>query len=345
LGFALLGFVGLQLGLALVIERWLPELRDPEYGYRARRLAQRTSDTKARIVYMLGSSRTTVGFKAGQIEEPLRLALHQPVVAFNFGFTGAGPIMQLIELRRLLAAHLQPDLLLIEVLPPLLAGQVARPQRNDLPVNRAWFSELNVLERYGRSGRDMQAEWWQDWPIPWYSHRFAVASRFFPTSLPHNRRIDWAIKTDESGWARPALTKTTPAVLRSATERTRREYAPYFDRFRLGGPSCRALREMLELCREQEIDAALVLMPEGSEFRSLYPSKAWDQIRGFLAETGREFAVPIIDAREWIVDEDFMDSHHLLLPGAVVFTNRLGREAVLPLLQARAQRGLLAGRN
>jgi hypothetical protein len=106
-----------------------------------------------------------------------------------------------------------------------------------------------------------------------------------------------------------------------------------------------ALHELLELCRQRQIGAALVLMPEGSEFRSIYSPAAWQQIGTFLAETSHEFAVPVVNAREWVPDNNFTDSHHLLLRGATVFTERLGQEVILPLLEGQAKAHLLAGRN
>jgi hypothetical protein len=342
-----LAFLALQLGLAVAIERWLPDLRDPEYGSRALRLQRRVAKMPGRplTIVMLGSSRTTLGFKAGQIEAPLQEALGRSVVSYNLGFTGAGPLMQLIDLRRLLGLGLHPDLLLVEVLAPLLAGQMGQHELYRLPLNRAWLDELNILERYGRSREEMDAAWWHDWPIPWYSHRYAIVSRFFPACLPYQRRMDWAFVADESGWAPAPVNRPSAERHQQAIENARNEYAPYFNGFRVGGPGPQALRELLDLCQQEQIRVALVLMPEGSEFRALYSPVAWEQIATFLDEIGRDYAVQVVNAREWIADDDFSDSHHLLLHGAVVFTERLGRESVLPILQSPAKTKLLAERN
>jgi hypothetical protein len=342
-----LWFLVIQLGLAVAIERWLPDLRDPEYGSRALRLERRIARTShdPLTVVMLGSSRTTLGFKAGQIEAPLQQALGRPVISYNLGFTGAGPLMQLIELHRLLALRVRPNLLLVEVLAPLMAGQMGKYELYRLPLNRAWHNELAILERYGRSREEMDSAWWHDWPIPWYSHRYAIVSRFFPACLPYQRRMDWAFVADESGWAPAPINRDSPQRHRQALENARNEYAPYLNGFQLGGPGPQALRELLDLCRQEQIRVALVLMPEGSEFRALYSPAAWSEIATFLGEISHEYAIPVVNAREWIVDEDFSDSHHLLLRGASAFTERLGRETVLPLLEASAKPILVAGRN
>src|SRR5947209_2995844 len=58
--WTLLGFAGLQIGLSVVIDHWLPQWRDLEYGCRARQLHQRTAAAtdQPATVLVLGSSRT-----------------------------------------------------------------------------------------------------------------------------------------------------------------------------------------------------------------------------------------------------------------------------------------------
>jgi hypothetical protein len=330
-------FVLFQAGLALAIEFWLPELRDPEYGFRLARLYPRTVLAVERpfTVLMLGSSRTTAGFNAGRLEKELSQELQRPVVVFNFGLTGAGPLMQLLDLQRLLAKGIRPDLLLIEVLPPLLTGHIPHSELNRLPVHRVWLAELPLLARYGGALDEMRKTWWETWPVPCYTRRFAIVSRLLPAWLPYQLRMDWAYQIDDSGWVASPVNRSTPELRRRAVERARNEYLGYLVGFRLGGPACQALRELLELCRSEGIAAAFVLMPEGTEFHSWYPPGVWPQIENFLTGLGREYAVPLINAREWMADEDFSDSHHLLPRGATVFTDRLGREALVPLVRNR----------
>jgi hypothetical protein len=211
----------LQLGLALAIERWLPELRDPEYGYRLRRLAPRTRPGAGRpfTVVMLGSSRTTWGFKAGRLEHTLAQSLGRPVVVFNFGVTGAGPLLHLLNLRRLLADGVRPDLVLVEILPPLLAGQYPDHELARLAVTRLWLRDLRLLERYGARGTGLRAAWWQAWPVPWYAHRFAILSRLAPACLPYQVRMDWAYRIDKSGWVESPVKRSDPDRRREGVAR------------------------------------------------------------------------------------------------------------------------------
>jgi hypothetical protein len=124
----------------------------------------------------------------------------------------------------------------------------------------------------------------------------------------------------------------------------RRQYAPYFTGFQLSAPACHALDELLRECRSEGIRAALVVMPEGTAFRSLYSPDAWARIESLLKMLHQEFGVPVINAREWIADDGFSDSHHLVAHAAAAFSARLAREVAGPLLRDVPADSRLAGK-
>src|SRR5205085_3265632 len=129
-----------------------PELRDPYYGYKARQLIGRAVGNPERpfTVLMIGSSRTAFGLQGSRLEERFAAELRRPVVAFNFGVPGAGPVMQLLHYQRLRAAGVRPDLLLIELLPPLLDGKRGEAwEYHWLMASRLRRDELAVVQRYG----------------------------------------------------------------------------------------------------------------------------------------------------------------------------------------------------
>jgi hypothetical protein len=326
-------FILMQAGLAVWINKRMPEWSDPLYAHKAGVLRERVAEVPTRplTVVMLGSSRTVFALKGSELEGPLEAMAGRPVVVFNFGVTGAGPVSNLMHQRRLLAEGVRPDLFLIEVLPPLLNKEIV--EANRLPADRLRRSDLDLLGRYGVSKRQLEEDWWLSNVIPCYSHRFAIMSWVAPTYHSFRLRQDWFRECDGSGWVDSPAPMATPRWRANALEYARTEYAPCLTNFHLGGLSCQALREQLELCRQEGIPAALVLMPEGSDFHSWYKPADWAKIELFLTELSREFGAPIVNAREWVGDEDFIDSHHLMLPGAEKFTQRLGRE-VLPALLA-----------
>jgi hypothetical protein len=304
-----------QLALAVAIEWRLPELRDPTYGRKERRLLQRLGQSPAppRTVVMLGSSRTMYGLRGRDVERALAGPDGAPLV-FNFGLPGAGPLTELLALRRLLRRGVRPDLLLVEVLPPVLAGQVRVGDFAHMDPARLWHADLPLAERY-LPQEPSRAGWWAGWPVPCHSHRLAIVSVLSPGLLPMPMRLDWLRDIDDSGWVDLPVFGAEPQRRRQATDKVHREYAYYLDGFRLGGPNPLALCELLDLCRQEGIPAVLVLMPEGSAFRGWYAPSAWAEVEGFLGEVGRDYGVDVIDAHSWLPDEDFADSHHLLPEG------------------------------
>ncbi len=331
--WALAAFAFCQFGMALAIERAYPQFRDPEFGYRRNRLMERLAHAASRpyTAVMLGSSRTTVGFDAGILERQLSEHLERPAIAFNFGVTGAGPLTHLINLRRLLKDGIRPDLVLIEILPPLLNGQPWNAESLRLRPERLWHDELGVLEEYGGLP-GMEKRWLTGWPVPFYEHRFPILSRFLPSWLPYDMRLDWAIGIDDSGYAPRPKMRRSAAGEQVALENMRRDYSARLTAFQLGGQACRGLVELVDLCDREHLPAALVLMPEGTAFRALYTPEVWRQIDGFLQGVACRTHIAILNAREWLPDSAFVDAHHLLQEGAEAFTNRFARESVVPLV-------------
>jgi hypothetical protein len=326
---ALSVFVLIQLGLSLEVAA----LRDPPYWYKLDRLKRRSAGPGQPLtIVMLGSSRTLHGLEAASLEAPLARQLGRPVVVFNFGLVGAGPLTELLTLRRLLADGVRPDVLLVEVLPPLLAGQVPcfEVERIQASVCRLRGQEFSLLERYGgRSRRELRRDWATTWLLPCYYHRLALVSQVFPSLLFYADRLDGFRGINDSGDLPPVYGAEQSRRALAAAER---EYSGYLTDFRLGGPAPHALEEILQTCRRHGIRAALVLMPEGPAFRSWYHGRSWPQVREFLDGLSRRTATPLFSAREWLSEGDFVDSHHMLPRGRDCFTERLGREVLAPLL-------------
>src|SRR5262245_8631762 len=64
----LLLFFFSQLALAITLEHWRPDLRDPEFGYKLARLQSRLEEQPGQpLVLVLGSSRTGVGLRPEEL--------------------------------------------------------------------------------------------------------------------------------------------------------------------------------------------------------------------------------------------------------------------------------------
>lgn len=339
-------FVALQLGLAVSIDHWLPEFRHPCYAVKARRLHQRLSGlpTTPWTLAVLGSSRTTFGFRGACIEAELSRAAERPVVAFNFGMLGAGPVTELLALRRLLNEGIRPNHVLIEIMPPFLSDRPEMMEVNRMPVTVDCLqrNELAVWDRYGASGRGLESEWWLNWPLPWYSHRFSIMSRLAANWLPYAVRQDQFRGIDDSGWVCLLPRNLTAEEHAQRAEAERRTCAPCLKSFRLNPELCQAVRDLLALCRQENIGATLLLMPEAGPLRELYSPSGADELHAFLQNLVQTFDVDLVDARCWMSDDDFIDSDHLHAEGARRFTERLSAEWLLPITQA-AQGGVVRG--
>src|SRR5439155_20741574 len=95
--------------------------------------------------------------------------------------------------------------------------------------------------------------------------------------------------------------------------------------------------------RQRHTKVVFLLMPESREFQSWYPPEARKEIDAFLMHLSREYDLPIVDARSWVGEEAFFDSHHLTFVGAQEFSQRFGREILAPLLQGRLKGGIWTG--
>jgi hypothetical protein len=330
-------FVVAQVALAgAVWGNWGPRLRDPNCAHKVRllqaRLQPRPNSPRPLSVVQIGSSRTVYGVRGQAVEPRLAERLGRPVVLFNMGFHGAGPLSHRLNLERLFDAGVRPDLVLLEVLPATLEEKHLTQDvtASRLPACQLSYSQMQMLKRLAAAERpDLEREWWLSQVSPWFSHRFALVTTTAPTFLKVSSRMDQYTGADESGWV-PLPRR--PEATRRALAQAREEYHGLLQRFRPSPRALEVLGESVRRCREEGARAALVLMPEGPFFRSLYPSHVRRQIDEALARLNRRSGAALIDLRDAVAEEDFLDSHHLYPEGAALCTRRLA-EQIEPLLR------------
>jgi hypothetical protein len=324
----------LQLGLGATVEGWLENVRDPEYAAKQSLLLARRAERPDRpLILVLGSSRTLLGLHAGLAQEAL--GPDGPVV-FNFGLQGAGPLRQWLTYQRLRDAGVRPDFVFIEVLPPIF-NQTGGPHQEEwwLQGDRLTLTEIGRVASWHSNPSRLLREWSRARLVPMLIEpdRFRAA---FAIDRPGTVAPWEKLKPDTHGWIAVFGDGLTPEDIRTRTERAHEAYHQTFGAFRLAEQPARALEDLLACCRQDGVRAALLLMPEGSVFRSWYPPGMRAGCDAWLSALCRREGVPLVDARTWVEDAGFWDGHHLFPAGAVRFTQRWTREAlargVLPAL-------------
>jgi hypothetical protein len=315
-------FVALNIGGLVVVDRW-PLLRDPEYVRLAERLRARAAgDRAATLVVMLGSSRTQIGLRARSLEERLSGASGRPVVVFNFGMAGVGPVQQRITLGRLMHAELAPDVLLLEIHPALLdASTPEPPEARWTQLDRFARRELDALQDAGFPPARLDAERFLSWSAPLYRHRLSIVSLAAPAWLPWNIRRQ-SPPVDDWG-PRVGVFPDAPEDRRRGLDLMRAEYHDWLRNARVGGRALAALEGALAACAGAGVRPIVVIMPESTMFRSWYSEALRASLDESMARLTRTYGAPVIDARTWASDDEFIDGHHLGPHGAAAFTDRL----------------------
>jgi hypothetical protein len=335
----LAGFAALQVGRILALDLWFPDVRDPEYAAQFKDLRARRAEAPGQpLVLMFGSSRTQMGLVASQVRAQVN---GRPVLAVNFGLQGGGPLLERVCLERLRAEGIRPDLLLVEVLLPELAETEMRPlEETWLNESRLTARELVSILPYVNQPFRLVRHWFIHRVIPGAAPALVVGPSG-PLGLDrprHRPQIEAEFRSaDGYGWHPRFVAGITPEERQKRTAFARRQYGDTFKNFRLARRPVKALGALLDCCQRDHVPVALVLMPEATAFRNLYPPEMRAALDSFLAGLSRERGVPVVDARTWVADEDFLDTHHLLPSGAAIFTRCLEREALVPLLQSLAR--------
>jgi len=334
-------FVATQLALNVVLDGPWAAMRDLEFGEKLCRLQARLKEAPERpFLLVLGSSRSANGVLPSKLAAASTAAGHTPLV-FNFGLVGCGPVQELMLMRRLLRRGIRPDRVLIEVHPALLHQEPGVfGERIWMQVSRMESCDLDIFHRYlaetgGCSWRYPDSwpwSWWHGRLVPAWSHRISIFNQLAPLWLEAASRQDYFKQIDALGWMPSPFPPPTEENRRRWSENARNEYARAFERYRVTALADRALRELLEVCRGEGIAPALLLMPEGSNFRGWYPPGARHEINNYLTQLHAEFGARIFDAMTWCDDDDFADGHHLLSEPAARFSERLGRELEWPVL-------------
>lgn len=321
---------------AAVVAEWLP-LRDPVYAEKADLLATRPefygprpAGTPPRLL-AIGSSRTQLGFDAAAVER----ATDQPIRAFNFGVPAAGAMTSALYLRRLLDAGVSPEFVTVEIHPGFTSDLSPPYESRWLHLYRLRPNEVDRLRSFGWAVESPPQHGWRGWAAASFAYRYAILNRYFPKMMPCPYGLFVGAKMDANGFV---TGHDVPAHQKAdALRRARDEYAPTFVDYRPGGPGVEAVRDMLGVCRDRGIRAAVVLMPEASAYRGWYGADGYRRIGEWVESLKRKYGVEVADARVWVPDAHFADGHHLTAEGAKIYSTRLATDFIGPWVEGASR--------
>jgi hypothetical protein len=318
-----------QTGLLAYLDFWRPEAFSAEFEARIRRLRTCVkAEPRRPLLVLLGSSRMTLGFRPEILPPLLPDGQIQPLV-FNFAHFGSGATMNLQLLQRLLHEGIRLRWLVVELMPPKISHDSAcwpltASVLSELPALCRYFPAWKVLSVYGR----IRLSPWNA-VRPYLQGHVAPALRRGPVYQAEEYALDPL--GGDSHWQ--AQRKIEPAEKQRRTQVIGASYAREMQSFAIQNGPDRATRDLISLCGRHNIPVVFLLSPESQEFQRCYPAEALDKLRAYCRQLQQAYGAPVIDARDWLADEEFADGHHPMLSGADTFTLRLGREVLQPLVQ------------
>jgi hypothetical protein len=315
-------------GFVALAEVRFPWWYDREYAVRRELLHERIAEVPDRpLLAVIGSSRIGTAFYPSDLP-PMRDADGHEVLTFNYSHHGSGPRLNLMQMHRLLRDGTQPKWLVIELVPAHVRYEgVQSPLAAavDVPVLLPFMNKSRLILEVSRLRLNAV-----------YRNRTVFLRTFAPafaTQAGAGDDIYLGPLGDDAILSRPGAHPEEKKD--SQYELIKGMYAYQMRDLEFDPKLVAATRALLELCRGRGIPAVLLMAPEDSRFRTWYGAGVEERIQALYGGLGAEFDLPVIDARQWCPDEDFLDPHHLMPDGARRFTLRLGREVLEPLVRGK----------
>src|SRR5262249_4732923 len=229
-----LAFVVGQLAMFVALEWATPGLRDPEFHRKLVRLrARQTERPGAPLVLALGSSRVYTGLRLQALGDEAYSA--QRPLCFNAGLLGAGPLLQLLALDRMLRAGQRPDAVVMEFWPPLLADGAWSEEDKRIAANRLSVHDVEVVSRHAGDPDRVRSQGWAARRVPTYGQRFVARGLVVPNWDAFDRRLS-SVWDGMDGWGwRTEKERSDDAAIRASIMRlVKGHYGAALSRGRFG---------------------------------------------------------------------------------------------------------------
>jgi hypothetical protein len=314
-----------QLGLTFSMEQWLPVAFRSLLRAKWQQLGEISTSNPGRpLLVMLGSSRTEYALRAERLDD-LAGPDGQRFIAYNYGMPALGPLYAGLSLREMLEAGIRPRLLLVEYLPPLLNEPRKGCISEEAWTAASWLTLPQVVRLWPYFKRpDQKARDWLEARVaPWYVFRREIQA-WCNGKVHPNKAVVITVPYDSRGHKNQDECSDEEWL-----NRRRQTFGLYHDSLstlHVGDGPTRSLRDLLAICKREQIRAVIVAMPESSTFRSWYSDEALAEIHGLLADLHDRHGAGVIDASAWLDDNEFVDYHHVTTEGSRLFSARLHDE-------------------
>jgi hypothetical protein len=302
-------------GIWTIAEAAVPEITDPDYHLRLRLARAARADHPDRpLGVVIGSSRTVWAFRPELLPEAPAAG---DVYWVNVSHIESGPTLNRVILHRLLRDGVRPAAVVIEIMPRFFVKESDRVVVQNLAV-----TEFALVRR----GADRTF----DYDYHFLRQRFTRAGDLTRVTDPFAGVVEPCAR----GGYRLLRADLTADERARALALAHKMNADHLRQMTVHPGADRALRATLREAADHGIRAVLLRTPEGPTFRSWYDPDGLTRFDGYVAAVAAEFGAHQLDARLWLEEDDFADSHHVLKRGADKFTARFARE--IPAVLATA---------
>jgi hypothetical protein len=297
-------FVAALCGTWAAAETVAPEITDTDYHTRLRIIRTAEAEHPDRpLGLVLGSSRTTLAFEPEQLTDP------DGVYWVNAAHVGAGPILSRVILHRLFRDGVRPVVIVLEVMPTYFVKENSKFVSGHFAV-----ADFPIARRY--------SERLFSYDYHFLKHRVTRAPDLARVADPFAGKAEYYAQ----GGYRSLRTEMATAEREAKIAFTRQLSWGMAQNMTVARGADRAFRDTLREAVDHGVRVVLLRAPEGPLFRSWYNPDGLARFDRYVADVAAEFGVRLVDARLWLDEEDFYDSHHVLKRGADKFTARFARE-------------------
>lgn len=302
LAFSVTSFLVIVLAWNVVADRFHPEWRDPHYAERLRNLKAAVARSGKPLIVCSGTSRSWNALCSEDFGK------QEDCLPVNWAFGAELMVRQLMAYRRLKAERIPVRGMLIEVFP---AGLLApEPNWQLLDPHKMRFRDLGLMQ--DELGGIPRLETIASRIDPVSDTRLRILADYAPSLIPaaSKARVS-TVGLQPLGWAPFAENALDgPAQLRQR-ELMRGDYEmTYRLKIRANGAT-RALEKLLDECRADGVPAGLYITPEDDMFRSFQTTEFRQTFEAYLSTLRSKYGVDVLDFRETMPNDAFVDGHHM----------------------------------